>query len=195
MPDRTAPMESPPVPQFSVQHAARGKSTSPLPRCDRALLRVATRDDLEPLYRVEIECFQERRFRKDHVDWILMNERGLTLVEETERGEILGALMLLFEGTACRVLSIAVVPKARHRGIGTKMMQAAEDSARERGCTVVRLEVSTQNFGAIEFYRGLGYRTDGVLYGYYSWGEDAYSMARAVAPKIDSGRVRRGHRE
>ncbi len=153
---------------------------------------MATQDDLEPLYRVEIECFQERRFRKDHVDWILTNERALTLVEETARGEILGALMLLFEGTACRVLSIAVIPKARRRGIGRKMMQAAEDSAQERGCKVVRLEVSTQNFGAIEFYRGLGYRTDGVLYGYYSWGADAYSMARAVAPRIDSSRARPG---
>jgi ribosomal protein S18 acetylase RimI-like enzyme len=62
------------------------------------------------------------------------------------------------------------------------MMRAAEREARKRGCTQVRLEVSTQNYGAIEFYRQLGYRTDGVLYGYYSWGEDAYGMTKALAP-------------
>lgn len=139
-------------------------------------------------------CFQERRFRKDHVEWILANDRALTLVEETEQGRFLGALMLLFEGTACRVLSIAVVPEARRRGIGTKMMQAAEDAARERGCTVIRLEVSTENSGAVNFYRELGYRTDGILYGYYSWGEDAFSMTRFVPQSVDSGRVRRGRR-
>jgi ribosomal protein S18 acetylase RimI-like enzyme len=60
------------------------------------------------------------------------------------------------------------------------MMQAAEAVSRERGIPSVRLEVSTRNFGAIELYRRLGYRTDGVLYGYYSWGEDAYSMSKLL---------------
>ncbi|HLE54863.1 MAG TPA: N-acetyltransferase [Thermoplasmata archaeon] len=155
---------------------------------------MATQEDLDALYEVELACFQEHRFRKDHLGWILTNEKALTLVEETKEGKLLGALMLLFEGAACRVLSVAVVPEARRRGIGTKMMQATEDAARERGSSVVRLEVSTQNLGAVEFYRGLGYRTDGVLYGYYSWGEDAYSMTRYVAPNVDAGRTRRGRR-
>ncbi|TLZ91183.1 MAG: GNAT family N-acetyltransferase, partial [Methanobacteriota archaeon] len=80
------------------------------------------------------------------------------------------AMMLLFEGHVCRVLSVAVAPKARRHGIGTRMMQAAEAVCRERGLSTIRLEVSTKNLVAIEFYRRLGYRTDGVLYGYYSWG-------------------------
>ena len=174
--------------------AVQGKSTSAFARCARALLRVATHNDLDALYQVELECFREHRFRKDHLDWILANDKALTLVEETDEGRILGALMLLFEGTACRVLSVAVVPEARRGGLGTKMMQATEDAARERGSSVVRLEVSTQNLGAVEFYRGLGYRTDGVLYGYYSWGEDAYSMTRYVAPNVDAGRTGRVRR-
>ncbi len=155
------------------------------------MLRVATADDLDLLYELEIECFREHRFRKDHVDWILSNEKALTLVEEAKDGRLLAALMLLFEGSACRVLSIAVAPSARRRGIGTKMMEATEAAARERGSNVIRLEVSTGNLGAIEFYRRLGYRTDGVLYGYYSWGEDAYSMTRFIAPTLDAGRVPR----
>jgi len=89
-------------------------------------------------------------------------------------------MMLLFEGHVCRVLSVAVAPKARRHGIGTRMMQAAEAVCRERGMSTIRLEVSTKNLVAMEFYRRLGYRTDGVLYGYYSWGEDAYSMHKAI---------------
>ena len=61
-------------------------------------------------------------------------------------------------------------------------MAAAERVARERGATVARLEVSTVNVGAIALYRGLGYRTEGVLPGYYSWGEDAYSMQKKLEP-------------
>lgn len=145
------------------------------------LLRPATPQDLEAIYDIETRCFQERRFRIDHVEWILRNDRCHTLVVD-EGGRILGATMLLFEGQTCRVLSVAAIPEFRRRGLGRRMMEATEDLARERGCTRVRLEVSTQNYPAIEFYRTLGYRTDGVLYGYYSWGEDAYSMSLDLLP-------------
>lgn len=149
------------------------------------MLRRATPADLEGIYRIEIACFKERRFRRDHVDWILRNERAVTLVEEDGRG-LAGAIMLLFEGQVCRVLSVATVPEHRREHLGTEMMNAAEDEAHRRGCTQVRLEVSTRNYGAIEFYRRLGYKTDGVLYGYYSWGEDAYSMVRSVPATEDA---------
>ena len=145
------------------------------------MFRVAGPNDLDALYRFEILCFREHRFRRDHVDWILRNERALTLVEDGRKA-VTAAMMLLFEGHVCRVLSVAVAPKARRHGIGTRMMHAAEAVCRERGMSTIRLEVSTQNLVAMEFYRRLGYRTDGVLYGYYSWGEDAYSMHKAIVP-------------
>ncbi len=145
------------------------------------MLRTATPTDLEAIYRVEIACFKEHRFRKDHVDWILRNDRARTLVAQGEDGRLEGVIMLLFEGPSCRVLSVATMPESRRRGLGTEMMRVAEAEALGRGCTRIRLEVSTQNYAAIEFYRGLGYKTDGVLYGYYSWGEDAYSMTRVFA--------------
>src|SRR5436309_15545230 len=91
-------------------------------------------------------------------------------------------MMLLFEAHVCRVLSVAVAPKARRHGIGTRMMQAAEAVCRERGLSTIRLEVSTKNLGAIEFYRRPGYRTDGALYGYSSLGADAYSMHKPIIP-------------
>ena len=143
------------------------------------MLRRATPADLEALYRIEVACFKERRFRRDHVEWILHNERAVTFVEQDGR-QLTGAIMLLFEGQVCRVLSIATMPDHRRKHLGTEMMEAAEGEAGRHGCSQVRLEVSTRYYGAIEFYRWLGYKTDGVLYGYYSWGEDAYSMVRPV---------------
>ena len=161
-------------------------------RSEAAVLRIAGRDDLESLYRFEILCFQEHRFRRDHVDWILRNRQAMTLVEDGPLG-IDAAMMLLFERAACRILSVAVAPDARRRGLGTTMMRAAEGLTAERGLSTIRLEVSTKNLAAIEFYRGLGYRTDGVLYGYYSWGEDAYSMRKAVLmPAAQKARKRWG---
>lgn len=153
-------------------------------------MRAAGPDDLDSLYRFEILCFQEHRFREEHVDWILRNPRALTLLEEGPDG-VVAAMMLLMEGRVCRVLSIAVAPQTRRRGTGTQLMQAAETVCRDQRISSIRLEVSTKNLGAIEFYRHLGYRTDGVLYGYYSWGEDAYSMHKAVGAMTPLRRRRR----
>ncbi len=158
-----------------------------MPAVDSTLLRRATAADFEAIYRIETACFKERRFRRDHVDWILRNERAATFVVEDGQG-LVGAIMLLLEGQVCRVLSVATMPDHRRMHLGTEMMKAAEAEARRRGCAQVRLEVSTRNYGAIEFYRGLGYKTDGVLYGYYSWGEDAYSMIRSLTDGGDAPR-------
>ncbi len=159
-----------------------------MPALVHPLLRRATPADLEAIYRIEVACFQERRFRRDHVEWILRNERAVTLVEEDGQ-RLTGAIMLLMEGPVCRVLSVATLPEYRRRHLGSEMMRAAETESLRRGCAQVRLEVSTRNYGAIEFYRRLGYRTDGVLYGYYSWGEDAYSMARTLSPPAETSGV------
>ena len=50
------------------------------------------------------------------------------------------------------------------------------------GLSRLYLEVFADNLRAIALYRGLGYRTDGLLPGYYSWGEDAYSMRKNLEP-------------
>ncbi|OGS48388.1 MAG: hypothetical protein A3K68_00515 [Euryarchaeota archaeon RBG_16_68_13] len=149
-------------------------------RSDGPLLRSATDQDLSSLQRLEDECFGDRRFRNEHLEWILRTERALTLIEDGD-GRLRGALMLLFDGKVCRVLSVAVSREARRRRLGTELMLAAEAAARERGCTMIRLEVSTDNVAAIELYRRLEYRVDGVLPGYYSWGADALAMHKEIA--------------
>src|SRR5256712_11258524 len=123
-------------------------------------------------------CFREHRFRGDHVEWILRDEGALTLVEDGRKAAT-AAMMLLFEGHVCRVLSVAVAPKARRGGIGTQMMQAAEAVCRERGLSTIRLGVSTKNLVAIEFYRRLGCGTAGVWYGSSWWGGWAFALAKA----------------
>jgi len=122
-------------------------------------LRVAGPDDLSALYRFEVLCFREHRFRRDHIDWILRHERALTLVEDGPEG-VTAAMMLLFEGSVCRVLSVAVAPEHRRRGIGTRMMRAAETTCQERGLSAIRLEVSTSNLAAI----GMKVRTISVTH-------------------------------
>jgi len=92
-----------------------------------------------------------------------------------------GALMALVEGDTVRILSIAVAPPFRRRGIGRALMQAAETLGWNRGARRVSLEVGVTNDSAIALYRRMGYRAGALLYAYYSWGEDAHQMTKVLA--------------
>jgi len=148
------------------------------------VLRRATTNDVEELYLIETICFKERRFQREHILWILHNPNAVTFIDREDRTR--GTMMLLKEGAVCRVLSLAVHPAFRLQGLGRKFMAVAEDWAREGKATAIKLEVSTKNTGAIEFYKKLGYENAGLLSHYYSWGEDAYSMSKALETRAKS---------
>jgi len=143
------------------------------------VLRYADLRDIRALEELEAVCFREHRYHEDFLRWILENPRTATLVW-VEAGVVTGSVMVLLENGQSRILSIAVHPSLRRRGIGTRLLVAAERASVERGATVARLEVSTRNTAAIEMYRSHGYRTEGFLPGYYSWGDDAYSMRKPL---------------
>ncbi|MGC8873130.1 MAG: GNAT family N-acetyltransferase [Chloroflexia bacterium] len=99
---------------------------------------------------------------------------------------LLGGLRALFYlsllDQPCRsseayVSDVAVAPGARGRGIGTCMLQKAEEIARSWGKRALVLDVSARNEGAIRLYRRLGYRLErrrtawlaGLLLGEARW--------------------------
>jgi ribosomal-protein-alanine N-acetyltransferase len=80
------------------------------------------------------------------------------------------------------IVSIAVLPGYRRRGIGTALMKAALRSLRETyGCEEVYLEVRVSNTPAIRLYEKLGFRRVRVIPMYYLDGEDAYVMAKPLS--------------
>lgn len=61
-------------------------------------------------------------------------------------------------------VDVAVVAGQRRRGVGRRLMAAAEQWAAERGARVLLLDCHADNRDAIRFYTGLlGYRQTGVL--------------------------------
>jgi len=145
------------------------------------VIRRANTDDVEELYLLETICFRERRFKREHILWILHNPHAATFIDRDEKTR--GTLMLLAEGDTCRVLSLAVHPAVRMQGIGKALMVVAEEWAIENKASLMKLEVSTSNPGAIDFYKKLGYENAGLLTHYYSWGEAAYSMKKELAQR------------
>ncbi len=61
-------------------------------------------------------------------------------------------------------VGVAVLEDRRGAGIGSRLMEAAEEWARRRGATLMMLDASAANVDALRFYEGRhGYRLRGVL--------------------------------
>ena len=103
----------------------------------------------------------------DHREMILAayasQERGeaLMLVAEMQGfpiGQVWIDLTLEQEAATGVLWAVRVFPMLQNRGIGTRLMVAAEDVLRRRGCTAVELGVEKDNLPAKRFYERQGYR-------------------------------------
>ncbi|MBP9855987.1 MAG: GNAT family N-acetyltransferase [Candidatus Pacebacteria bacterium] len=94
---------------------------------------------------------------------ILMNRRLITLVAR-DNDEMIGYVSVVFakfkklKGNS--YLTISVRASHRGKGVGSLLMQAAEELARERGARRMELEVFSQN-PAVNLYKRLGYEEEG----------------------------------
>lgn len=78
------------------------------------------------------------------------------------------------------IMSIAVLPEFRRRGVGTSLMGSAL-SYLARTYDRVYLQVDAENTASIGFYRKLSFRETGRVFPrYYPNGHDALEMAREL---------------
>ena len=81
------------------------------------------------------------------------------------------------------LVSIAVRPESRRRGIGQFLMDGLVERLAKG---VLRLEVRRSNKEALGFYVKNGFKETGVSHSYYADGEDAIQMERLVEKKVES---------
>lgn len=92
------------------------------------------------------------------------NSEMFALLVRGENDEILGGLYarILYQWLFIELLSVP--DEARGQGLGSKLMQMAEDLAREKGCVGAWLD--TFDFQAPDFYKKLGYSELGQIVDY-----------------------------
>ncbi|MGH3258385.1 MAG: GNAT family acetyltransferase [Streptosporangiaceae bacterium] len=78
-------------------------------------------------------------------------------------GELVGSVMVGYEGHRGWVNYLAVHPDHQRQGLGRVLMNEAERRLRELGCAKVNLQIRTSNQTAVEFYRHIGYTVDDVV--------------------------------
>ena len=96
-----------------------------------------------------------------------------------EQGELLTKPGVI--GRKGHIVSLAVLPEARRKGIGTTLINKALDAMyREYRADEYYLEVRVSNTPAINLYKKLNFKIIRIIPGYYLDGEDAYLMARSA---------------
>jgi tRNA threonylcarbamoyladenosine biosynthesis protein TsaB len=91
-----------------------------------------------------------------------------------------GFVMARAAGGEAEILTLAVAPPSRDRGIGRALVQAAAAKAHQQGARTMFLEVATGNRPALALYDRLGFARAGLRKGYYQ-GHDALVL-KAVLP-------------
>ena len=84
------------------------------------------------------------------------------------------------------LISIAVRPDDRKRGIGRQLMTELEEKLSKT--KPLRLEVRQSNKAAIQLYSKLGFSKTGLAEGYYTDGENAIVMEKTITrqPLVNS---------
>lgn len=153
-------------------------------------IRRAEPRDLEALVMLETQVFDYDRMSRAQFRRHLTSRSALILIAETGP-TLLGAAVIFFRIgiTYARLYSLASAPRARGRGVGAALLDAAEAAARERGADRIGLEVRTDNNGAISFYEKHGYHRLGCHKGYYDDGADAYRYAKNLSLPVRSDKA------
>ncbi len=153
-------------------------------------IREATEDDVLPVMNINRICLPEN-YSYGFFENILRSYPKSFLIAEVD-GRIAGYIMCRVERVFSRferfrirkaghIISIAVLPEYRRRGIGkTLLIKALENLRNYYECSEAFLEVRVSNHGAIKLYESIGFTKIEILKRYYMDGEDAYLMAKRL---------------
>jgi len=143
-------------------------------------------NDLASVTQINTACLPENYTDIFFVD--LYRRHPETFVVAEEDGKIVGYIMCRIEmglsnfglsGVAKKghVVSVAVLPEHRRKGVGKALVLKALDGMRGYGAKQCYLEVRVTNQEAISLYKKLDFDVARTIHGYYADGEDAFVMS------------------
>jgi len=137
-------------------------------------------EDFETLWRMDQECFPPGiAYSKQELKGYVRHSGVFTLVAvDTKDG--IGGFIVAHSGPTGHIITIDVIAAARRSGLGSRLLQAAEERLRSGGSRAVGLETAVDDLAALAFYKRHGYSVIRTWPRYYSNGVDALVMKKAL---------------
>lgn len=146
-------------------------------------IRKAALYDLNEIIKIERKCFKESlAYSPKQLKYLLIKANSNFLLE-TIQDAIRGFIIILYKRNSdiAGVETINVDPSHQGKGIGKKLLEAAEIDMFSKGITKIRLEVSIGNKKAINLYEKSGFRVTALLKNYYQFKHhESYDAFRLV---------------
>ena len=95
-----------------------------------------------------------------------------------------GFILARVAADEAEVLTLAVAPQSRRRGIGRALVAEAMVRGAARGAGAMFLEVARSNAAALALYGAAGFEPVGERRRYYPNGEDAMVLRRTLAMPV-----------
>ncbi len=123
----------------------------------------------EDLAAIHAACFPPSEAWGAGVLRAMLEMPGVILAAEAGDGFVLARAA----GGEAEILTLAVRPEARRRGLARRLLDRAAAAARGLGATALFLEVAEDNAPALALYAGAGFVPVGARRGYYGPGRHA----------------------
>lgn len=146
------------------------------------LIRDFKAEDFEMLWRLDQACFPpEISYSQKELRAYIGRKGSFTLVAEEEGKGAIGGFIVAYGGPVLgHIITIDVAARARRLGVGSLLLQAAEERLRQVGCRGVGLETAVDNVAALSFYKRHGYNVLRTWPSYYANGVDALVMQKKL---------------
>jgi len=122
-------------------------------------VRPFTNDDRAGVTALWIEAFPDDppRNRPDRMIARKMTVQPELFLVALMDGRVIGTVLAGFDGVRGWIYHLAVEEASRRRGVGTRLVRAAEQALAALGCPKINLQVRSSNAAVVGFYTALGY--------------------------------------
>ena len=143
--------------------------------------REATLLDLPILVSLDREYFPDTAWPAEQFRAELSGKtRKFLIAEDGERIIGYASAYLPAAGGDCDLMTIAVSPEHRRKGIAKYFISELQNWAKDHGAASMMLEVDVKNEAAISLYSALGFEKLNIRKNYYGYGKDAQIMKSPI---------------
>ena len=137
--------------------------------------------DFDTLWQMDQLCFPLGiAYSRPELKAYMRHRGAFTLIAADSENGTVGGFIVAHGGPTGHIITIDVFPSARRAGVGSLLLETAEQKLRQTGCRAVGLETAVDNVAALAFYKRHGYSVIRTWPHYYSNGVDALVLKKRL---------------